>query len=192
MKNLDQLHEVTDKALWGLTADESLKYRILQKAAMTGPEKSSRPGRRFIPVLCSSVALLLVCLFAVNGLKPVVPADMKVFPAGQLNLASQEGNQVNPSAAFSFPVLKPDSVTSVEWKNEGIVADSGICNKLIHRLQDQSEKKEDVPFEENGILIITAGDGTSFEYPVDEPYILEGGTIWDCSSFFELFRQSAD
>ena len=50
MIKLENLREETESALYGLTADDSLKYRILQKAAQT-PAEVTKKGFHPFPVL---------------------------------------------------------------------------------------------------------------------------------------------
>ena len=86
MTGPEQFRQYTDQVLFGLKADEQLKHRILQKAAETGqPEKKSF-FRRPVPVLCSMVAVLVLCVFLLNGQKPVSSdpaAEINTFAAGQ-------------------------------------------------------------------------------------------------------------
>ena len=58
MNNLEELHAVSDKVLSGLTADDSLKQRILQTAVLSG-EKAQKRGFSPIPAFCSIIVLII-------------------------------------------------------------------------------------------------------------------------------------
>ena len=55
MSRIEELRQVTDQTLHGLTADDSLKFRILQKAA--GGEETKKPYFKPVPVFCVRLAL---------------------------------------------------------------------------------------------------------------------------------------
>ena len=74
MNKVENLRETTDLVLRGLTADEKLRNRILKTAA--GPEPADRGFfLRPVPVLCAAVAVLVIGVLALNGLRPVGTAD---------------------------------------------------------------------------------------------------------------------
>ena len=65
MNKLENLPEITELALDGLRADDVLKTRILNTSLQQ--DKPSGKQLRFIPVLLSSVALMILCVFLLNG-----------------------------------------------------------------------------------------------------------------------------
>ncbi len=185
MINPENLHQATEKALFNLTADESLKQRILEKAA--GYQNVSRKHRILtsIPAFCTVMAVLMLVLTVMNGLKPVDPAssvEINVFSAG-----SDDASPVDKSADV-FDMLNPDTVLSVELTGFGTVTDSESCSSLISLLQHNS-----VPTDyslENAVqsLIITSADGTKLTFNVEEPY-LGSDNCWSCAEFFERLRE---
>lgn len=58
MKRLEQLPEITEKALGGLTAGQNLKLRIEKAAA--NPVSARRPASAWVPALCCALVLALV------------------------------------------------------------------------------------------------------------------------------------
>lgn len=180
MKKPEELREVTENVLCGLTADDSLRSRILQKASAAGQEER-RSSFRPVPALCGVLAALLIAVVALNGLNPVSPADpgdMNIFAAGSNDTAE--------------PVLLdgigPDEVASVEITGLGTVSDPEKCAALISLLTEKAAPAgSSDPSAENRLNITLAG-GTVIRFSVDEPVITGDGT-WSCPEFFDLFRQ---
>ena len=88
MNQLERLPEATDHVLAGLKADDDLKYRILNSAAMT--TRTSPIRARTVLALCSlSLLLILVSVFITR-----IPAggssasDIHVIPAGSHRIIS--------------------------------------------------------------------------------------------------------
>ena len=108
MIKLENLREETESALYGLTADDSLKYRILQKAAQTPIEEKKRIFRPF-PVLCSVLAVLLLLTVALNQVRPlstVEAGDITVFAAGRKEEGSTSVfSNISASDIVSMDVL---------------------------------------------------------------------------------------
>ena len=73
MNKLENLPEITELALDGLRVDDVLKTRILNTSLQQ--DKPSGKQLRFIPVLLSSVALMILCVFLLNGKKPLLPEE---------------------------------------------------------------------------------------------------------------------
>jgi hypothetical protein len=61
---LENLPEVTDRALDGLKADESLKAKILNAAIQEEKPYTYQKIRHLAPVLLSSVAVMILCIFS--------------------------------------------------------------------------------------------------------------------------------
>ena len=71
MIKLENLPEVTNRALDGLKANESLKSKILKAAVQAEKSNSHIQLRRLVPLLISSVAVMIFCVFLLNGKKPI-------------------------------------------------------------------------------------------------------------------------
>ena len=172
MNRIEDLRRVTDNTLHGLIADDSLKFRILQKAAQSGQDSRKRAFRP-VPVLCSLIALLVVAVVALSTLKPVAPSnpgEMNVFAAG-----SKETDA-------PYTSIDPDTVISVELSGIGTVTDPEQCAELIALLQQDEAVSASGAQEEGSELTVTSGDGTVYRY------ILSGQAD---SAFCSLFRQYA-
>ena len=68
MKRLEQLPEITEKALGGLTAGQHLKLRI-EKAA-TNPQPQRRPMATWAPVLACALVLTIALGVGIPALRP--------------------------------------------------------------------------------------------------------------------------
>lgn len=181
MMKLENLREETESALYGLTADDSLKYRILQKAAQT-PAETTKKGFHPFPVLCSVLAVLLLLTVALNHVRPltpVEPGEMTVFAAG--------GKEEGSTSVFSS--ISASDIVSMELTSVGKLESSEKCAQLLSMLQQESFPAADEKWDNNEYLIISTSDGQSVKYPVNEPYFLYN-TCWECQSFFDLFRNS--
>lgn len=187
MNNPENLREVSEKVLYGLTADDSLKMRILQKAADT-PSRS-RGSFRFIPSLCSAMAVLMLILVLLNGIQPVNPSssvEINVFSAG-----STEGNMPDEDFSGTLSDLDPVSVVSVALSDTGAIDEKKICETLISMLQQEAVLSDYKVNNTDNQLIITLNDGSSIRYNVEEPY-LEGDKCWICPGFFTMLHQQLD
>ena len=94
MSDPAKLREASEKVLYGLRADDTLKQKILMKAA-AGGDTGSRRAFRPLPVFCGVVAALLVAVIALNGLEPAVPEGFSVL-----------GNQKQSCLIRALPKIK--------------------------------------------------------------------------------------
>ena len=187
MNSLNELRHSTEKVLYGLTADESLKQRILQKT-----EKISETGKsrtfNTVPVFCSVIAALIFAVLILNGLQPVnpvTPGEISVFTAG---------NDKNDGPEDSFLLLKEyetekGPIQSVEISGIGTITDPQICSRLITVLKDYSVLGENREYGDKEEIRIVFSDGKAIRLDAEEPYII-GTSCWSCPEFFTLFRQS--
>lgn len=181
MIKLENLREETESALYGLTADDSLKYRILQKAAQTPIEEKKRIFRPF-PVLCSVLAVLLLLTVALNQVRPlstVEAGDITVFAAGR----KEEGS----TSVFSN--ISASEIVSMELTSVGKIEAQEKCSALLDLLRQDSFPAADEKWDNEEYLIISTTDGQSIRYPVNEPYFLDN-TCWECEAFFDQFRET--
>ena len=178
MNRIEDLRSVSENTLHGLIADDSLKFRILRKAA---GEKETRRGFSFrtVPALCGVLAALLVMVLALNTLQPVPaagPGEINVFAAGS---AGQENETV------FMKDFSPDSVVSVELEGSFRTDDPEKCAFLAGILAGKAEKIEAVEIEGDIHLILTASEGTQMTFTVCDPYLIgEDGRCWSCPEFF--------
>lgn len=90
MKRLEQLPEITEKALGGLTAGQHLKLRIA-KAAMN-PQPRRRSYASWAPALCGALTLaiaLCVCIPMLN--QPPEQNLISTQAAGQYSIGTERG-----------------------------------------------------------------------------------------------------
>lgn len=182
MSRPEDLRQITDNTLHSLIADESLKFRILQKAASSEQIDKSRQ-KRLIPVFCTVLAALLIAAVSLNSIQAVpssVPGELNSFTAGGTDHAS------------SFPLpegFDPDSVLSVEMEGLGTVNDPGQCAALTQLLIDQSISYDQDP-DADGKLIITSSGGQTFVFEVSNPYLIsQDNQCWSCPGFFSEFSK---
>ena len=186
MNNIEELREVTEKALYGLSADDSLKQRILQKASGYSEDIHNRKFHT-VPVFCTVLAALVLSLVLLNGLTPVNPAspgEINVFAAGNENVSSSENVQ-NKTILHE---VDAHSVVSLELSGFGLINDPNLCSDLIGTLQSRAEKAEDGRGTNQGNLIITLSDGTVLCVAAEEPFIFSE-VYWFCPEFFIQFRE---
>ena len=190
MIHLRDLPQITDKTLHGLTADDTIKHRIIQKVTESGrpePQKRFRP----VPVLCGLIAAALIAAIALNGInpvQPVSPGEMNVFAAGSKD---SDSTVAIPESGF-LPELEPDAVVSIEITGLGKCTDPSACASLISTLKDEA-----VLYESNAALSgaaqlqITLRDGSPMIFYADEPCLF-GDQCYLCPTFFECFREALD
>lgn len=178
MNRIEDLRSVSENTLHGLVADDSLKFRILQKAA---GETKPRSGFSFrtVPALCCVLAALIVAILALNTLQPVPtagPGEIKVFAAGS---AGQEN-----VSAFRDKI-DPASVVSVELEGSVPITNPEKCASLAGILADKAEKAF-TEIEGENHLILTVSDGTAYTFTVCNPYLIDDadGSCWSCPEFF--------
>lgn len=180
MSRPEELRQVTEKTLYGLTADDSLKCRILQKASCSTASKH-RFFLRPVPVLCTVFAALLAAVIALNTLQAVPsagPVEIKSFIAGNIIVHSS-----------LFPDgFDPYSVISVTVEGSGTVTDPEQCRMLISVLQDYAVPAESDALSDHSTLEITEESGGTFTFDVCNPYLSdEDHQVWSCPEFFSSF-----
>ena len=123
MRNPEELPKVTEQTLYGLVADDSLKYRILQKAADPSGQ-SGRKAFRTVSVLCTALAVLLAAVLSLNTLQAVPsggPGEINVFAGGG----------TGSGASVLMPeVFDPDCVISITMDGIGTTTDQQQCARL--------------------------------------------------------------
>lgn len=180
MSRIEELRQVTDQTLYALTADESLKYRILKKAAenVQSKNKSVRP----IPVLCTACAVLMLIILMLNNLNPVSNelGDMNVFAAGSTEKPA-DSNRVIPLPEE----IITDSVVSIELNGYGSVTDSDRCAYLIGILSEKASPAEGISFTSDDTLVFASDKGFVITLIVKKPYLTASdGSVWSCPEFF--------
>lgn len=184
MMNPEMLREETEKSLFSLTADASLKNRILQKAAQTARASDRKPVVHPVMALCTVVAALLLMVVALNHIHPtdpVAPGEVTVFAAGGKD----------ESASVPFTEIDAETVSSIRFKDTGIITDSDLCSSLIRILQSDSKSAIGVSLTSSDKLIVRMADNTQYEFTVEEPY-LAGEECWSCPSFFSRIHELTD
>ena len=186
MKKIEDLRQVTDHALYGLTADESLKFRILQKAAQPSGVHQKRVFHT-VPVLCSLIALLLIAVVALNSIKPVVPStpgEINVFAAGSKDTVEPE---IYQEAVCDISDIPAASVSSIEISGLGRITDPDQCTLLVSILQEKAESADTDPAAGSVSLVIRTSEGAEYRFYANDPY-LTGNKTWSCPDFFSSFK----
>lgn len=88
MKRLEQLPEITEKALGGLTAGQHLKLRI-EKAALN-PQPQRRPMAAWAPVLACALVLTIALGVGIPALQPQPEANLITSQAAGQSGAGSE------------------------------------------------------------------------------------------------------
>ena len=182
MSRPEDLRQITENTLHSLIADESLKYRILQKAASSEQIDTSRQ-KKLIPVFCTVLAALLIAAVSLNSIQAVpssVPGDLNSFTAGGTDSAS----------SLLLPKwFNPDSILSVEMEGLGTINDPDQCAALIQLLIDQSVSAAHTDQGTNGKLIITSSGGQTYVLMISDPYLItQDNQCWSCPGFFSEFN----
>ena len=189
MSRLEDLREVSDHTLHGLTAGDALKYRILQKAS--GNQASSGRKNIFhaVPVFCGVLAVLLLMVIGLNSLqavRPSAPGKINTFAAG-----SSEKSDDRKSSDSPFPEgFKADAVVSLALSGAEPVTDQDEIARLLKILADKAVPADPSGIEADRRLTLTAGDGTVYVFDTDGHFLTGGGT-WSCPEFFAEFGSSA-
>ena len=187
MNKLENLPKITDRALDGLRADDVLKTRILNAALQQ--DKPSGKQLRFIPVLLSSVALMILCVFLLNGKKPLLPEEEQ-----HLIHSFSAGNSVTEPIAFNeFTAIDPDTIESMELTSGSKQTSSEQLVRLAEMLRSGSEPAPDNSISElKGSLEINTSSGRSISLPAEPPYIGWSDGVRKCEAFFEMFKEMPD
>ena len=174
----EELRSATDKALYGLTADESLKQRILLKASQT---PQSRRDSVFRPVmkLCAVVGVLLLMVVALNSVRPLspsAPGEMNVFAAGGKDTAG------TPFSQIDIDHVSGVSVGSTDYQ------DKTQYIELIRILQAEA-KETDAEIPDGGKqIIIRMEDGKELSFGICEPYVYNDDKCWTCNGLFTFLQ----
>ena len=183
MNKPEELRAITENTLHELTADDSLKFRILQAAADT---KQAKPGKALRPVsaVCISMAVLLLSVFALNKINPVSsagPVNIHSFIAGSMEIVRSDPL---PSG------FGPDTAVSVSYDDYGIVSEPDQCHILLRILKDKSTITDGKALSADRKLTITAESGKQITFMTCDPFLIgEDGRCWSCP---DLFSELAD
>jgi len=187
LNKLENLPEITELALDGLRADDVLKTRILNTSLQQ--DKLSGKQLRFIPVLLSSVALMILCVFLLNGKKPLLPEEEQ-----HLIHSFSAGNSVSETIAFNeFTDIDPDTIESMELTPGGKQVLSEQIVRLAELLRSGSEPAPDNRASDlKGHLEITTSSGLAISLPAESPYIGWSDGVRKCEAFFEMLKETPD
>lgn len=182
MNTLEKLPEITEKAFGGLTADESLKFRILKKAsASTAAEKRSllRPAI----ALVSAAALMVGALLVLNS-RDAVPSPeetpvLRSFPAGAVS--SESG--ILPADVVAF------GAESIETAAHGKVTESQVLEALLKALASAGIAETPADFSAEDELVLRCRNGAVYSWSLHEPYLSSGEGTWYCPAFFRLLGE---
>ena len=183
MNRLDQLPELTEQALGGLTAGDDLKHRILAEAANNRP-RSERSFLRPAVGLMSAAAVMAAFLLILNTHQPQSEAveDVPV-------LRSCSAGSVSSSPGI-LPVFASGlHVVSVETPySDTAFTDDGTIDLLVSALRSAETDGSSSDNSFSGEIILHLSDGTDFRCRIDDPYLSCNGQIWSCPQFFTLLK----
>ena len=191
MSDINKLREVSDQVLHELTADESLKQRILEKAA---DSSKASPVRTFRPltVFCYIMVLLLAAAVALNRLQPVDPAadvEINVFAAGNKETVPPE--ELTEETDRILAGIDPEEVVTVKFSESDTITDPELCASLIRILIDDATPAEEPETDYGEKLIIRTERGSEIVFETAAPYLV-GDRCWICQSFFSLLQEITD
>ncbi|MBR2661245.1 MAG: hypothetical protein K6F61_11560 [Clostridiales bacterium] len=183
MNRIEDLRRVTDNTLHGLIADDSLKFRILQKVS-----SEQEPRRRFtfrtVTALCGALAALAVMVLALNTLQPVRPGG-----PGEINVFAAGGTGSENASLFRDG-FDPGSVVSVELEGSSAVTDAEKCASLAAVLSGTAENADSGESSGQERLVLKLSDGTEFIFTAADPYLFDGdGQCWYCPEFFSSIKE---
>lgn len=179
MINPEELRTATEKALSGLTADESLKQKILLKASES-EQKSHELVYRPVLKLCAIVGVLLLMVAGLNSIHPLspsAPGEMTVFAAGGKD----------SSGYTIFAQIDTDDITGIKIGSNELISDSRYGD-LIRILQSEAKESEAEEPAETGLMILYMKDGTEKVFEISDPYLFKDGRCWICSGFFSRLQ----
>lgn len=175
----EELRTATEKALSGLTADESLKQKILLKASES-EQKEHEPVYRPVLKLCAIVGVLLLMVAGLNSIRPLspsAPGEMTVFAAGGKD----------SSGTSIFAQIDTADITGIKIGNNEMITDS-LYGDLIRILQSEAKESETEVPAETGLLTLYMKDGTEKVFEISDPYLYKDGKCWICSGFFSRLQ----
>jgi len=181
---LENLPEITDRAFDGLKANESLKIRILKAAIQEEKTYTHRQKRHLVPVLLSSVAVMILCVVLLNGKKPIPSEEQHLihsFTAGS-----------SETAPVSYKEIDLLSVKSIVRCSDGKKIENDQLKQLIEALQSDSVNVSDDIISMNDQLKIYNTDGLCFIIPINPPYIGWSDGIRKSDLFFRLLEETKD
>ena len=183
MNRLEKLPEITEKALGGLTADESLKYRILKSAAESKPAGERSFLRPVFGLLCATAVMVFV-LLALGGRPGLDPSPteapvLRSFTAGG-----------GPLQAEAFPAtLTAGKAVSADIASLGTIEDE----KNLGLITEALAEAEPAPLPDGASsdpgLVLRLADGSEFSFALSDPYLISGSSAWTCPRFFEIISQ---
>ena len=184
MINPEMLRDETEKSLFGLTADDSLKARILQKAAQTAEASARKPVIHPVIALCTVVAALLLMVVALNHIHPTDP-----FSPGEVTVFAAGG--IDESASVPLSRINTESISSIRFGDTAVITDPELCSSLVRILQNESAIADGVSLSSSDKMIIRMTDDSQYEFTVEEPFI-SAEQCWSCPAFFLRVHELTD
>ena len=136
----------------------------------------------------TSVAVMLLCIFLLNGKAPVLQEEEQ-----HLIHSFSAGSSAASAVSFdAFTETEPESVKSMELLSAGKLSDRDLIVKLMEMLKLHSEPVADADAEMNDQLDIFDSSGLLFSLQAEFPYIRWSDGVRKCEPFFELFLSSTD
>lgn len=149
MSRIDQLSEITDHVLSGLQADESLKYRIYQKAADPSAGKERKSLRLPLAALCS-ISAVMIAVFVLlgqfipfSGNTPAAPSAPTSYESGLSSFGSgQMGSELTDSPVDGQDADKDADKTEEPEENDQV---SGDEDNPDGETDDSTNEKREEP-----------------------------------------------
>ena len=187
MIKLENLPEVTDRALDGLKANHQLKTKILNASLREEKPFVFKKRPALIPVALSCVALMVICVFLLNG-------KMALHSEKQPLIHSfTAGSADAPSVSFdAFAEMDSSIVQRVEITSAGKAEGPDQLDPLLDALKNHSDLIEGADITMNDQMNIFGSDGLLFSLPVENPYIAWADGVRKCDLFFQWFEETAD
>jgi hypothetical protein len=184
---LENLPEITDRALDSLKADDTLKSKILFSAIQKNKPYVHNNNLRLIPIVLSSVAIMVICFVLLNGKKPLFSEDqhlIRSFSAG-----SSDSSTISID---SFSEIDLMSIKYIELSSSGQKNEPDQLNQLLDALLNHSILVKNTDFSMNDQLNIIGTNGVLLSLPINIPYIEWPDGIRKCDYFFNLFFKSSN
>jgi hypothetical protein len=180
---LENLPEATEKALACLRATDSLKSKIINEALQEKKTFKKKKDKYLVPVLLSSVALLIFCVFLLNGKKSLSLDEHQLiysFTAGSSDIITCSFDTFYNTDPSIIQYIELNSFVKKDKKNQ--------LNQLIDALKNQSVISSEKNINLNDQLNFYDSNGLIFSLPVKAPFIGWSDGIRKCDLFFKLFE----
>ena len=187
MIKLEDLPEVTDRALNGLKANDILKTKILNTVIQKEKPYVYKKHLHLIPIVLSSVAVMVFMFVLLNNKKPLLSVDHHLIRSFTAGNSASYNNSFSSFSEIDLLSIKYFEISSTGKKNT-----PDQLNQLLDALVNHSILVKETDIVMTDHLNIFDSNGLLLSLPINSPYIGWSDGVRKCNCFFEMMEKASN